>query len=154
VPTKNIQTNDNKKSLLTSNKNISNVNRKMPFYYYAASIFLFLSACEGGTTFTKSLDNKSSETITIKLFTKYGPTDEVTVNPNESKIVFWDDQERTFTDDSYTCTDLIDSTYVNISNGKTLLKNIMESNNWTRESKGGRNAKENCIFTITNSDLQ
>ena len=130
------------------------MNRKMPFYYYAASLVLFLTACEGGTTFTKSLNNKSSETITIKLFTRYGPSEEVTVNPNESKIVFFDDQERTFTDDSYTCTDLIDSTHVNISNGKTLLKNIMDSNNWTRESKGGRNAKENCTFTVTNSDLQ
>jgi hypothetical protein len=128
--------------------------KKIPFYYFLAFIVFFFTACEGGTTFTKYIDNKTSETITIKLFTNFGPSEEVTVNPNERKIIFWNDQERIFTDDSYTCTYLIDSIHVNISNGKTLLKNIMDSNNWSRDSKGGRNAKEICIITITNNDLQ
>lgn len=126
----------------------------MPLYHSEASIFFFLTACEDETTFTKYLDNKSSETISIKLFTYCGPSKEVTVNLTERKIIFWDHQESTFTDDSFTCTDLLDSTQVNIINGKTLLKNIFNSNNWTRESKVGRNAKENCIITVTNSDLQ
>lgn len=124
------------------------------FYFFFASLVFIMTACEGGTTFTKFVTNNSSEIVTLELFTVYGGSEEIAVNPSESKTVFWDDQVRTFTDDSYTCTNLIDSIHLSISNGKTLVKDIMDPNNWIRETKGGRNAKENCTFTISNNDLQ
>jgi len=117
-------------------------------------VVVFLTSCEGGTTFTKTIENKTSETITVKLFTTLGTNDPVSLSPNETKLVFWDDQMGRFAGNSYTCTTGIDSIQVSITNGKTLIKDIMNPNNWIRESKGGRNSKEDCTFIITNSDLQ
>lgn len=117
-------------------------------------IVVILTSCEGGTTFTKTIENKTSETITVKLFTTLGTQDPVSLSPNETKQVFWDDQMGRFTDNSYTCTTSIDSVQVSITNGKTLIKDIMNPDNWIRESKGGRNSKEDCTFIIKNSDLQ
>ena len=45
----------------------------------------FWTSCEGGTFFTKTIDNKSSETITVKLFTIYGDNNTVMINSNEAK---------------------------------------------------------------------
>lgn len=122
--------------------------------FNALILVFFLPSCEGGTTFTKNIENKSFETITVKIFAASITNLTVTLNPNETKQVFWDDQMGKFTDGSYTCTLFIDSFNVSITNGKTLIKDIMNPNNWFRESKGGRNSKENCTFIITNSDLQ
>lgn len=118
------------------------------------TVITILSSCEGGTTFTKSVDNNSSETITIKLHTIYGTNDAVTINPNESKQIYWDDQMGRFVDDAYTCTQFIDSVEISIINNKVLTKDIMNSNNWTNTSKGGRNSREDCKFSISNEDLQ
>lgn len=113
-----------------------------------------LTSCEGGTTFTKTIENKTSETITVRLFTIYGDNDPVSLSPGESKQVFWKDQMGRFTDNSYTCVTFLDSVHVSITNGKTLIKDMKNANNWTRQSKGGRNSEEDCTFIITNSDLQ
>ena len=117
-------------------------------------VAICLASCEGGTTFTKTIENKTSQTITVRLFSIYGAKDTVSLSPNESKQIFIDDQMGSFTDKSYTCTTFIDSVQVTITNGKTLIKDIKNSNNWIRESKGGRNSREDCTFIITNSDIQ
>ncbi len=113
-----------------------------------------LFSCEGGTTFTKNIENRTPETIQVKLHTIYGNIDETVINPNESKRIFWDDQIGSFVANSYTCTQLIDSVEINITNGKVLLKDIMNSDNWVRKSEGGRNSREDCLFVISIEDIK
>jgi hypothetical protein len=117
------------------------------------AVITLFSSCEGGTTFSKGIENRTSETIKVKLHTIYGNIDETTINPSDTKQIFWDDQMGFFVDDSYTCTQLIDSVEIDITNGKILIKDIMNSDNWERTSKGGRNSKEACLFIISNDDI-
>lgn len=118
------------------------------------TLMILLTSCEGGTTFTKTIDNRSSESITVKLFTIYGSYESLTVNSNVSKEIYWNDQMGSFVDDGYTCTQIIDSVEITITNNKTLTKSIMNPDNWIRESKDGRNSREDCIFIITDDDIQ
>ena len=113
-----------------------------------------LTSCEGGTTFTKTIDNQSSESVSLVLYTNFGDTKTTTVGPNSKTEVFWSDQMGNFVDNSFNCTTLIDSVTISISKGKQLTKDIMNSDNWRRESKDGRNSREDCTFTFTDSDLQ
>ncbi|MFN5346493.1 MAG: hypothetical protein ACK44N_07835 [Bacteroidota bacterium] len=76
------------------------------------------------------------------------------INAHEYKTVFTDEQNRSFVGDSFNCTSLIDSVDFNISNGKILIKDIMNSANWIQKSTKGRNSREDCIFEITDNDLQ
>jgi len=115
---------------------------------------ILLISCEGGTTFTKTINNKSSEEITIKVYSIYGNEQSEIINSNESKEIYWDDQMGSFVDDSYSCTQEFDSIQVIVSNDKVLTKDILNSGNWQRESDDERNSKEDCTFTITNNDLQ
>ena len=118
------------------------------------SAIFILPSCEGGTTFTKSIDNRTSDTVRVKLHTIYDSKNEITINPNESKQIFWDDQMGSFVDDYYTCTQLIDSVEISITDNKVLTKDIMDSNNWERLSEGGRNSKEDCFFIISEENIQ
>ena len=118
------------------------------------TLMILLTSCEGGTTFTKTIENRSSESITVKLFTIYGSYESLTVNSNVSKEIYWNDQMGSFVDDGYTCTQIIDSVEITITNNKTLTKSIMNPDNWIRESKDGRNSREDCIFIITDDDIQ
>lgn len=128
-------------------------NLKLACLMCIVSIF---AACEGGTTFEKQFTNNSSETITIDLFvsslTNYQETFEIA--PNESQVIFWDDQQGNFTDETYTCLNEIDSVHISISNDKTLTRNFMNVDNWEHTSKDGRNSLETCIFTIDDSHLE
>ena len=123
-------------------------------FIVSMTVITILSSCEGGTTFTKSIENRTTETIRVKLQTIYSSQDEITINPNESKQIFWDDQMGRFVDNSYMCTQLIDSVEISITNNKILTKDIMNSNNWQRMSKGGRNSKEDCLFIISDEGIQ
>lgn len=115
---------------------------------------ILFCACEGGTTFTKIIDNQSSENIKIKTFSIYGFEQVTEINSGESKNVYWDDQMGRFTDSTYHCTQEFDSIHVEISNNKILVKDIMLFDNWTKESSGGRNSKEECTFSISDDDVQ
>ena len=128
--------------------------KKIVVLTLAITGIILLSSCEGGTTFIKKIDNRTDETISVKLHTIYGSNDETTINPNEIKQLFWDDQMGNFVDNSYTCTQFIDSIEIHISNNKVLTKDIMDSNNWERVSKGGRNSMEDCKFVIFSEDIQ
>lgn len=64
-----------------------------------------------------------------------------------------DNQEESLRNSS-SCTALLDSVHVSISNGKMLTKNIMNSDNWESEIVGGRKPKEYCRFIITANDIQ
>lgn len=117
-------------------------------------IMSFIAGCEGGTTFTKKVENNTDNEITILLYTIYGPTESHIILPNESKVIYWDDQMGIFVGESYTCTQIIDSVDISISVNKALIKDILDPDNWTRISKDGRNSKEECIFVISPDDIQ
>lgn len=128
---------------------------KRNFFFLVSLLLLLLaSACEGGTTFTKTIDNKTDETIIIQLFTTYGNTEAISIHSNHSKEIYWDDQMGRFVDENYCCTQIIDSVKITITHEKTLLKDIMNPDNWLKNSKNGRNSREDCTFTITNKDLR
>jgi hypothetical protein len=131
---------------------MNKINKNSIFLIFI-TICIVLVSCEGGTTFIKTIDNRSSETIVITLFTAYGSNIADTIRANESKEIYWDDQMGRFVDDSYCCTEVIDSVEITITNNKTLIKDIMDSGNWIRKSEGGRNSMENCSFIITDTDL-
>jgi hypothetical protein len=110
-------------------------------------------SCEGGTTFTKIIDNKSTETVTIKTFTTiYGEQNHI-IKPNEAKTIYLYDKERGFVDDTYSCIEEFDSIEFSLSNNKTLVKDILNEGNWENESSGGRNAQEKCTFSISDNDI-
>ncbi|MGB0863131.1 MAG: hypothetical protein ACPG19_01880 [Saprospiraceae bacterium] len=128
--------------------------RKMTIRYLFIISIVFIYSCEGGTTFSKIVDNKSTETITIKMTTSFGGEQEHTIAPNETKTIYLYDVERLFADDTYNCIEEFDSVKIEISNNKTLEKDFFNDNNWENESSGGRNSKEKCTFTVLEDDIQ
>ncbi|MEE4176319.1 MAG: hypothetical protein V2I46_02295 [Bacteroides sp.] len=124
------------------------------YVFVAIALMLFLGSCEGGTTFTKTLDNRSSEDITVKLYTHFGESSPVTVNSNEKKEIYWDDRMGHFVDETYTCTQIIDSVAIRVTNDKVLVIDFLDPANWTRESRDGRNAREDCTFVVTDEHLE
>ncbi len=118
------------------------------------TVILTIMSCEGGTTFTKIVENNSSETIALKVYINiFSEAQDIEIEPNQSKTIFVFDNERGFADSEYDCASEIDSIRVTTTNGKILTKDILKGDNWTRESKGGRNAKETCTFQIAEEDL-
>ncbi len=116
----------------------------------------FLYACEGGTTFTKTINNQSSDTISFKLF--HARTDKFvetrTICPNQSAEIYNDYRERKFVGDSYECIEEYDTIKPKVFSGKSLKKDIMNADNWVKDSKGGRKSREDCTFTVRSKDIQ
>lgn len=136
-------------------------NKKMHSMSFAKSCMpvlslLFLMGCEGGTTFTKVVKNGSPETLTLKITTSFLHTDSETfvIEPGRQETIFWSDKTGFFTDGTYTCASEIETVSVSVSNGKNLVKSLLDANNWERESKGGRNSTEKCTFVLTDNDLE
>ena len=113
-----------------------------------------LLSCEGGTTFTKRVHNQSGDTLVVITYSLYASDVPVTIVPGASQEVFWRDEMGRFVDDSYTCTLDLDSMRILVSGGKTLLSDPMDGDNWIRQSKDGRNSREDCTFTVTDEDLR
>ena len=117
-------------------------------------IALILSSCEGGTTFTKTIYNDSSEEIELTMYSYMVQTQHFTIKPKEAQQIYWNDEIGSFVDDSYTCTQSLDSVKITILSGNKLKKNIMDSTNWYASSKGGRNSREDCYFAFTDEDIE
>ena len=125
------------------------------YFIIAASGLILLSSCEGGTTYSKTVKNKTSETLTIKFYSAYGGSEStVSIEPNRNKDIWVDYQQGSFAGNSYNCTQEFDSVKVTVSNNKTLGIDMMNPDNWDRESSDGRNAKERCTFEVHDQDLE
>jgi len=116
-------------------------------------LIVFLISCEGGTTFTKTIQNNTPYTITLNVYSVLNGTSISTIPALAYEEFYWDDQERRFVDDSYSCTQEFDSLIVSISDDKTLLKDVMNPDNWVKNSSGGRMSREDCVFIISNDDI-
>jgi hypothetical protein len=129
---------------------------KLSVYLTAASFILFLlNACEGGTTYSKAIENHSSETLTLEIYSAYGGSESpISIEPNSNKDIWVDYQQGSFAGNDYNCTQEFDSVKVIVSNNKTLATDMMEPNNWYNESSDGRNAKESCTFEVVDQDLE
>lgn len=125
------------------------------FYSLWAVVAIGLASCEGGTTFTKTITNNSSETLTVELFTStFSSATTTTIAPNETKDIFWHDQMGGFVDTTYNCITEIDSVNITVTNSKTLQKDLVSNATWTQDSKkDSRNSYEKCTCTITDDDL-
>lgn len=120
----------------------------------ASLLLIFLSSCEGGTTYTKTIENNSSETLTVNGYSVYWGNNSIIVGSDKTKDIWIDSQLGSFVNDSYQCTQGIDSIEVDVTDNKTLVLDVLDNNNWIRESSGGRKSSVNCILEITDEDLQ
>ncbi len=120
---------------------------------FGLNLMIVFLSCEGGTTFTKTVVNDSSETITLKVYSSSQSPD-ITILPNETQDIWADDVMGRFAGPDYSCVAELDSIQVSVSNNKVLTLNLMDNANWTRSSKNGRNAREDCSITISDEDLQ
>lgn len=122
---------------------------------YLGLIFFFLTliSCEGGTTFTKHIENNTNDTLIVKLYLNYMGSDSINILPNETKEVYWDEIQGLFIGEEYYCASEIDSAHITTKNNKVLIKDILNSDNWLHESKDGRKSREFCLFIINENDL-
>jgi len=122
---------------------------------FAPILFFALISCEGGTTYTKSIQNDSSETLNVTTFSYYlGQQGFDGIQSGETREVYFIDLERQFSGPNYNCTEDVDSISVLTNSGKTLVQNILSREDWTRESMGGRMSREDCVITLTDSDFE
>ncbi|MEN8225580.1 MAG: hypothetical protein ABFS05_09510 [Bacteroidota bacterium] len=113
-----------------------------------------LVSCKGETTFSKRINNQSDETITAVVYMVNGNIDSTLIGPKKIKEIYWDEKISSFVDASYSCLEEIDSISVTVTNNMILTKDIMDLNNWDRDSENGRNATESCEFFIGHWQVQ
>lgn len=87
----------------------------------ASLLLIFLSSCEGGTTYTKTIENNSSETLTVNGYSVYWGNNSIIVGSDKTKDIWIDSQLGSFVNDSYQCTQGIDSIEVDVTDNKTLV---------------------------------
>ena len=130
-----------------------------PFHFFLALVLMLLfSACEGGTTYTKIIDNQSEDDLTVRLQTTALSTAEVILIPaRKSQTIYVQDFLGQFADDTYDCTTDIASIEIEVSNNLSLSlsKDPINPNNWMQESKKGkRNSTEVCTFVVRAGDFK
>lgn len=121
-------------------------------------LLLGLSACSGKETlFVKTVQNDSSKEITLYFFGEYNPKiygDTVTIAPNTKKDIYSYYEENSSTAVAQPCEifkDNNDTLSVAITGGGRLNKSFYDGNDWNYVSSG---RTQNCIFVITNADIQ
>lgn len=115
-------------------------------------ISFLLHGCEGGTTFTKSIQNLTNEPFQL-IVRMENSTDTFQIDAMEELQFYWADQMGYFTDDSYTCLQEIDTISLQLIQGGLVLIDPMNPASWMKISESGRNSKEDCILIITPSDI-
>ena len=113
-----------------------------------------LASCEGGTTFTKKIENQSEDTLTVFIYSYADQKGPLSVPPGTAREIFWSDRMGMFVGEDYTCTDEIDSLAILVEGGKMITFDPLDDNRWFMEQKGGRNARVICTLVISGRDLQ
>jgi hypothetical protein len=128
---------------------------KLPQILFALCLTASLLSCEGGTTFTKTLVNRSDVAVTLRTTETIAAfTDSFTVQPQTSQTIYFSDRMGLFVTDLYPCLSEFDSLFVELPDTLVLLKNILDESNWEKELTGGRNAQAICTFVIEAGDIQ
>lgn len=134
------------------------MNKLSTLFTYCIAISLFFCSCEGSTTFTKTIVNNSSETLTVTAFSSTNTSNilgTITIIPNDQKQVYWDNQQGKTTTANYSCIEELDSIVVSVSNNRTLTLDLMNASNWIKESsEAGKEIREDCTVTISDTDIQ
>jgi hypothetical protein len=115
-----------------------------------------LMGCEGGTTFTNSLDNQSDSDLLVIIHTNTGFIDTVSLHKHSSQTIYWTDEIGRFVPDStiYSCASPFTSLSILDLSFSEIAKNYHIDSVWTHSYKRGkRNSFESCTATITNDDL-
>ena len=113
-------------------------------------------SCEGGTTFSNTLDNQSDSDLLVIVHTNSGFIDTISLNRHSFQYIYWDDQMGRFVPDSliYECSSPFTSLSILDSSFSVIAKNYNTDSVWTHSYKRGkRNSYESCTATITNDDI-
>ena len=121
---------------------------------FALITTLLFAACEGGTTYIKTFSNQSNDTITVELLMKDGVDQNYSFPPGTSSDIYWRDWQGSFPGDGYTCVSDIDTMIIDVSGGKTLIKDPFDDSNWELDAQDGRNTERFCTFTVNPDDVQ
>lgn len=116
-----------------------------------------LISCEGGTTYTKTISNKSNDTLTILIFSQWEyMEDSIVLLPDKTETIFFSDKlggDET----PIICTAEFDSINVLIPDNKVLKKDILDNSNWDfhlNSKKNGRFVNQYCEFEIQSDDIE
>ena len=128
----------------------------MRFKLFFSSALVLLIGCEGGTTFSNTLDNQSDSDLLVIVHTNSGFIDTISLNRHSSQYIYWDDQMGRFVPDSliYECSSPFASLSILDSSFSVIAKNYNTDSVWTHSYKRGkRNSYESCTATVTNDDI-
>ena len=127
---------------------------KYIFILFTASI---LWSCEGETNYTKRISNFSNDTLIVEIFNEYKDSTELLfLLPDNSHTLSIQSQlggNESIPD----CSEGIDSVSVVVQSGKTLIKDILNPNDWNHHmisTRRGSLVDHYCDFEILNGDLE
>lgn len=102
----------------------------------------------------QTFSNQSNDTITVELLMKDGVDQNYSFPPGTSSDIYWRDWQGSFPGDGYTCVSDIDTMIIDVSGGKTLIKDPFDDSNWELDAQDGRNTERFCTFTVNPDDVQ
>jgi hypothetical protein len=120
-------------------------------------ITTLLISCSGETVTTRTIDNQSNKEIKFLFYRfGYGQGDTVRVAPGTEKRISLSTTDKAL-DEAPGCAERIDSAYVEVVGGGTLLKDISRDIFWTSTSEESdglpREVSYECVFLIRNTDI-
>ena len=119
---------------------------------------MLFSACEGGTDAHKEFINNTNSDLQLIIYRNDAimttdAVDTILVSANQHTDYYVGGGDRQFFDYP-DCLTEIDSIQVTVADGKTLIKNLMDVENWSKETSGNRSILHNCIIEINPEDIQ
>lgn len=120
-------------------------------------ITTLLISCSGETVTTRTIDNQSDKEIKF-LFYRFGfqQGDTVRVGPRSERRISLNTTDKAL-DEAPNCAERIDSAYVEVVGGGTLMKDISRDIFWTSTSEESdglpREISYECVFLIRNTDI-
>lgn len=132
---------------------LSGINKAAPVIAMAALLF----SCKGETSYTSRIDNYSNDIITFSIYRDHREIpDTVMLAPGKSYTLSVTTSDGKVLD-APACTGNLDSLKAMTLDGKILVKDILDPDEWNYrmiEDKTGRSADHFCDFEIFQKDLK